>query len=143
MSNYSPREIKSYNISDDWKDLGIYNEVSVRSADGAISNIKVNGEEYGGGESDFSTAEVTFICSDGEPDITTQVINIQDDGIYSILHITQSTQTVTVPLYKNKLSCTVPPFSMSVTSISGNITGSQMNGYIISGNCTINYTLPV
>ena len=98
-------------------------------------------EEGGGGSSDFSTAEVTFICAD-EPGITIQFINIQDDGIYGVLNITQSTQTVTVPLYKNKLSCGIPPFSMSVTSISGNITGSQMGGYIISGNCTINYTLP-
>lgn len=101
-------------------------------------NVNVEG---GGGESDLSTAEVTFICND-EPGITTQFINIQDDGIYSVLNITQSTQTVTVPLYKNKLSCTIPPFSISVTSTSGNITGSQMVGYIISGNCTINYTTP-
>lgn len=102
----------------------------------------VNVEGGGGGSSDFSTAEVTFICT-GEPDITLPFINIQDDGVYSEINITQSTQTVTVPLYKNKLSCTILPLSMSVTSTSGNITGSQMDGYIISGNCTINYTLPM
>lgn len=96
-----------------------------------------------GGSSDFSTAEVTFICTGDNPSITTQFINIQEDGIYGVLNITQSTQTVTVPLYKNKLSCDIPPFYMSVTSISGNIAGSQMDGYIISGNCTINYTLPM
>lgn len=94
------------------------------------------------GSSDFSTAEVTFICT-GEPDINLAFINIQNDGIYNQINITQSTQTVTVPLYKNKLSCDIAPFFMSVTSTSGNITGSQMDGYIISGDCTINYTLPM
>lgn len=107
---------------------------------GFVSGIGSGGG--GGGSSDFSTAEVTFICTD-EPGITLPFINIQDDGIYSVVYITQSTQTVTVPLYKNKLSCTIPPFSMSVTSTNGNIAGSQMDGYIISGNCTINYTLPM
>ncbi len=106
-----------------------------------VLDMLSGGGSGGGGESDFSTAEVTFICT-GEPEITAPFINIQDDGIYSLVNITQSTQTVTVPLYKNKLSC-FAPFSMSVTSTSGNITGSQTDGYIISGNCTINYTLPM
>ena len=103
---------------------------------------KLSSSGGGGGSSDFSTAEVTFNCIDNEPEMTLPFINIQDDGVYSSLNITQNTQTVTVPLYKNKLSCNIPTFYMNVTSTSGNITASQMNGYIISGNCTINYTIP-
>lgn len=95
----------------------------------------------GGGSNDFSTAKVTFICP-SEPEINFAFINVQNDGIYSLLNITESTQTVTVPLYKNKLSCSIPRFNMSITSTSGSITGTQKNGYIISGDCTINYTLP-
>lgn len=100
-------------------------------------------EPQSGGSSDFSTAEVTFICSSNEPEINLAFINVQNDGIYSLVDITESTQTVTVPLYKNKLSCGIGPFYMTVTSTSGNITGSQMDGYIITGNCTINYSLPM
>ena len=96
-----------------------------------------------GGSSDFSTAEVTFICSSSEPEIHLAFINVQNDGIYSVIDITESTLTVTVPLYKNKLSCGIGPFFMTVTSTSGSITGTQMDGYIISGNCTINYSLPM
>lgn len=102
----------------------------------AIGNIS-----GGGGSSDFSTAEVTFVTTN-EPDINLVFLNVQNDGIYDVINITQSTQTVTVPLYKNKLSCGIGSFFMTVTSTSGNITGSQMGGYIISGDCTINYTLP-
>lgn len=102
---------------------------------------KAEGGGGGGGSSDLSTAEVTFICSN-EPEINFAFINVQNDGIYSLLNITESTQTVTVPLYKNKLSCSIPLFYMSITSTSGSITGTQKNGYIISGDCTINYTLP-
>lgn len=116
---------------------------SIKNLNTLLGEQLLEGGGSGGGSSDFSTAEVTFICTKGEPDMTTQVINIQDDGIYSVLNIKQSIQTVTVPLYKNKLSCGIPPLSISVTSTSGNITGSQMDGYIISGNCTINYTLPL
>jgi len=134
---------KLYSVHDHWTDINKKNDVDIESIDGVITGIKVNGEDYGGGgSSDFSTAEVTFIGTE-EPDITLSFINIQDDGIYSVVNIRQSTQTVTAPLYKNKLSCTIQPFFMSVTSTSGNITGSQTDGYIISGNCTINYTLPM
>lgn len=135
--------VKNYMINDKWLDIAKQNIVEVESTDGVIGSVKVNGQEYGGGggSSDFSTAVVTFVCAD-EPDINLAFINVQNDGIYSDINIAQSTQTVTVPLYKNKLSCTILPFFMSVTSTSGSITGSQMDGFIISGDCTINYTLP-
>ena len=55
--------IKNYLINDKWLDLDKQNIVEVKSTDGVIGSVKLNGEEYGGGggSSDFSTAEVTMI----------------------------------------------------------------------------------
>ena len=54
--------IKNYLINDKWLDLDKQNIVEVKSTDGVIGSVKLNGEEYGGGggESDFSTANAVF-----------------------------------------------------------------------------------
>lgn len=51
--------VKNYGIHDKWTDLDKLNNVDIKSVDGVIESIKINGEEAGGGgSSDFSTAEV-------------------------------------------------------------------------------------
>lgn len=54
---------KHYSVHDHWTDIAKKNDVDIESIDGVITEIKVNGEDYGGGggESDFSTAELTII----------------------------------------------------------------------------------
>lgn len=102
----------------------------------AVNNIS------GGGSSDFSTAEVTFV-TDNIPEINLDIINVQNDGLYSEVLINQQEQTVTVPLYQNKLSFYLSLFNMSVSSTTGNITGSQNDGFIVTGDCVINYEVPL
>ena len=67
--------IKNYMINDKWLDIAKENIVEVKSTDGVIGSVKVNGQEYGGGggSSDFSTAEVTIVNNTGA---TTDVGNI-------------------------------------------------------------------
>lgn len=46
---------KNYKIRDNWLDINKYNDVDVQSVDGVIQNVKVNGEDVGGGGSgDFT-----------------------------------------------------------------------------------------
>lgn len=67
--------IKNYMINDKWLDIAKQNIVEVKSTDGVIGSVKVNGEEYGGGggSSDFSTAEVTS-SEDSEENTTITAI---------------------------------------------------------------------
>lgn len=53
---------KLYSVHDHWTDIAKKNDVDIESIDGVITGIKVNGEDYGGGESDF------IICVDSESD---------------------------------------------------------------------------
>lgn len=54
--------VKNYGIHDKWTDLDKLNNVDIKSVDGVIESVKINGEEAGGGgSSDFSTAQVTIV----------------------------------------------------------------------------------
>lgn len=53
--------VKNYGIRDQWTNLDKLNNVDIKSVDGVIESVKINGEEAGGGgSSDFSTATVTL-----------------------------------------------------------------------------------
>lgn len=41
--------VKTYGIHDKWTDLDKLNNVNVKSVDGVIESVKINGEEAGGG----------------------------------------------------------------------------------------------
>lgn len=45
--------VKNYGIHDEWKDLNKVNDIDIKSVDGVIDSIKVNGEEAGGGGGDY------------------------------------------------------------------------------------------
>ena len=60
--------IKTYGVHDQWVDLDRTNNVEIKSTDGVIDSVKINGEEHGGGgggSSDFSTANLHVSCLDG------------------------------------------------------------------------------
>ena len=125
--------IKTYGVHDQWVDLDRTNNVEIKSTDGVIDSVKINGEEHGGGgggSSDFSTANVTIkINAEDNP--------LQNTGNYEIgsLHmpvLQPVTETIThlynewkevrqlnagttnieysrnVPLFKNYLDCIEP-----------------------------------
>ena len=54
--------VKNYGIHDKWTDLDKLNNVDIKSVDGVIESVKINGEEAGGGggSSDFSTVNLTI-----------------------------------------------------------------------------------
>ena len=57
-----------YQIMDPWKDRDVVNLVDVKSVDGEITEVKVNGEPAGGGGGgDLRTAQVTLINTGTRP----------------------------------------------------------------------------
>lgn len=91
--------VKNYLINDKWLDIDKQNIVEVKSTDGVIGSIKLNGEEYGGGggESDFQKVNV-FTIDASHPDAPTVVINMKytdllssDKTIYFMLDDSQAT----------------------------------------------------
>ena len=143
--------IKNYLINDKWLDIDKQNIVEVKSSDGVIGSIKVNGEEYGGGggSSDFSTAEVTIIGGENIPDGCKFMMPLlmDDDGYIYIDGgdaIYQGTISYTAVLYQGYTSfntfvasngaITTGNFTISVT---GNASVMSGNFVSITGDCTI------
>ena len=52
--------VKNYGIRDQWTNSDKLNNVDIKSVDGVIESVKINGEEAGGGSSDFNTAQMTI-----------------------------------------------------------------------------------
>lgn len=53
--------VKNYGIHDKWTDLDKLNNVDIKSVDGVIESVKINGEEAGGGSSgEFKIANITW-----------------------------------------------------------------------------------
>ena len=128
-----------YGIHDQWTDINKENDILVQSSDGVIDSIKVNGEEYGGGSSEFSTAVMTITTSDGDGSIFYALPHITENGISNENILLSSSQPVDIiiPLYNGKLTI-YDDFNPSFTSMAGDITISGSN-YVITGNCTVNY----
>lgn len=131
--------VKNYLINDKWLDIDKQNIVEVKSTDGVIGSIKLNGEEYGGGggggSSDLTTAEVTIIWSN--PDIEEVVWDncpaILEGLVRAVMYAETSPATIIVPLYQNKCYWDQ---STSGLTLSGNIENAG-DGMIITGDCTI------
>lgn len=136
--------VKNYMINDKWLDIAKQNIVEVKSTDGVIGSVKVNGEEYGGGggSSDFSTAEVTFISVSDT--YGANVTTVDND---SLKHETyevspQNPVTVTIPLYKGKNILPVICIQGNDQSYMPTTEGSivfdlDSFGYIVTGNGSI------
>ena len=67
--------VKNYGIHDEWKDLNKVNDIDIKSVDGVIDSIKVNGEEAGGGGENSYTIKTIVV------DYTTQE-PITDPDLY-------------------------------------------------------------
>lgn len=55
--------VKNYGIHDKWTDLDKLNNVDIKSVDGVIESVKINGEEAGGGggsNGEFKIANITW-----------------------------------------------------------------------------------
>lgn len=133
--------VKNYGIFDKWLDNEQQNVVDVKSTDGVINSVKVNGQEYGGGgSSDFSTAEISI---SGESESQCSVISphiIPTPFGYDLLLADSadyaSGDSITVVLYNGKVSISASVESGSIT-VSGNIEHMDGNEYLITGDCTI------
>lgn len=130
--------VKNYGIRDQWTNLDKLNNVDIKSVDGVIESVKINGEEAGGGgSSDFSTANVTV--GSGVALHAPVVVNEQEfQGIVLIEEPMEDEMIWQVPLYKGK--CMVSIYTSDEgqhISVSGNITKIDANIYYITGDCTI------
>lgn len=159
---------KLYSVHDHWTDINKKNDVDIESIDGVITGIKVNGEDYGGGESDFSTAEVTYR-------LTFEALEEEETGVRFTPPVAIANNEITIgssfipvgdipqgstsvdikcstPLYKNKTTALVAILAMATgtsnyvyqggpITATGNatITGAAIAN--ITGDCVI--TIPV
>ena len=138
--------IKNYMINDKWLDIAKQNIVEVQSTDGVIGSVKVNGQEYGGGggESDFSTAEVTFISvSDMYKASGIFVDNVNECIKFEEYFVSPQTPvTVTVALYKGKnilpINCVTENDQSYMPTTEGSVEFSiESMGFIVTGNGSI------
>lgn len=132
--------VKNYGIRDQWTNLDKLNNVDIKSVDGVIESVKINGEEAGGGgSSDFSTAEVTIITASGKAN--TIIFPFVYDGEYSAVGASfnnEGTHTFTVPLYKGEGDANIASIEEINISVTGNIEYVEADGiFIITGDGSI------
>lgn len=55
--------VRNYGICDQWTNLDKLNNVDIKSVDGVVESVKINGEEAGGGGSsgEFKIANITWV----------------------------------------------------------------------------------
>lgn len=130
----SPAKLITKNITDN----GTY-DAADDLANG-YSQVVVN-VEGGGGSSDFSTAEVTFVedskAEDGSNDCDLIAILTDRQGnelMEPLKHVSDDGDVVTAVLYKGHTYA----YMSSVTSVSGNVTNND-GDLDITGDCTIHF----
>lgn len=133
--------VKNYGIYDKWLNSGQQNVVDVKSTDGVVNSVKVNGQEYGGGgSSDFSTATIQISgVSESQCSVTSPHIIPTPFGFE--LLVADSTEyasgdSITVVLYKGKVSISASVDTGSI-AVSGDIEHMDGNEYLVTGDCTI------
>lgn len=127
-------EIKTYVINDNWTDLGAENKVAVMSVDGEIDKVYINGEEAGGGSSDFSTAEVTMVIAEGES--ITIPYAYDDEPYIGSWCIIFNSGVYNAILYKGY--CIAVPSPSGTVIVSGEAVFDEQNSVItITGDCSI------
>lgn len=137
--------IKNYMINDKWLDIAKENIVEVQSTDGVIGSVKVNGQEYGGGggSSEFSTANVRFVCT-VEEGVTVDVINsayLDNNRMLTNLQLYGGFDyTIPTVLYKSTapLGFSAQGGEIININVTGNATIDPDYGFVIvTGDCTI------
>lgn len=140
--------VKNYGIHDKWTDLDKLNNVDIKSVDGVIESVKINGEEAGGGgSSDFSTTEVTINNESGTTIPVMYIENVIEEnalgeespaGVFNAVYNIGSTASIRVPLYKGGALWLIGDELLDYEiSVSGSATKVASAIYHITGNCTI------
>lgn len=141
---------RTYQIMDPWKDRGKVNLVDVKSVDGEITDVKVNGEPAGGGGTlaGYDIISVTVTATDDVfPFIVGNLVDYNNNGelrgafiINNNCYVdtpqtipANSTQTFNL-LHKSGITFELPVRSTPV--ITGNATYSD-NKIHITGDCSI------
>ena len=137
--------VKNYGIRDQWTNLDKLNNVDIKSVDGVIESVKINGEEAGGGgSSDFSTATLTLtnttenlvVCEvpcyrDGAEILSSRAV------VFGAVGDEPTTATFNVVCKSNGATLTIVSEGATVAT-SGDIQYIEAEHlYIITGDCTI------
>lgn len=72
--------VKNYGIHDKWTDLDKLNIIDIKSVDGVIESVKINGEEAGGGSSWQTVFEGSVETVDDDGDIFGIIENLTLTG---------------------------------------------------------------
>ena len=90
----------------------------------------------GGGSSDFSTAEVTITnTAENSYIYLTYGAFVEDGELFMEYSVATGTSTATLVLYKGSQLILIS--ADSITSTTGDITGDIIDGFTITGDCTI------
>lgn len=102
------------------------------------SKLSEGGGSGGGGESDFSTAEVTVI-KDSSHEFILSIPNIFDNTLYSTIDSEdfESGDVLQVPLYKGSVNSIIADNELRITGVGNVITGPIGDVIGITGDCTI------
>lgn len=137
--------VKNYGIHDQWTNLEILNNVDIKSVDGVIESVKINGEEAGGGggSSDFSTAEVTVNSRGNDYEVAVPWCDDPSGlGLSVRVDALGDPFTLQIPIYKNDATLLISLAPLTVSGdieAGGNISlfGLTFKAYYITGDCTI------
>ena len=130
--------VKNYGIRDQWTNSDKLNNVDIKSVDGVIESVKINGEEAGGGSSDFNTAQMTIAGNQSSIGLTCAylyeesgeaALTVSSGGIFL--------GEYTVPLYKGVATAQLDYEEIGNVVVSGNATINEDGLIIITGDCTI------
>lgn len=130
LSNGGQFEVKELEVTEN----GTYEEKGEM-----YNKVTVNVEGGGGGESDFSTAEVTLINGGSAMGIGLYLCVVDDVNNCTATTarlIDGTSKTFNAILYNGEAYASLYD-STSVDSYDGNIETSGKNGYVITGDCTI------
>lgn len=135
--------VKNYGIHDEWKDLNKVNDIDIKSIDGVIDSIKVNGEEAGGGGGgDLTTAKLTVVDAGSLEEIINVPYLSEGDAHANFPHVmyqdtTDTFGTKDIVLYKGACYCMIANPNANYTC-SGDIEELADPGtFKITGECTI------
>lgn len=144
--------VKNYGIHDEWKDLNKVNDIDIKSVDGVIDSIKVNGEEAGGGGGgDLSIATVSFIYNTTASNISSFIGAVALESgemgyehnacTYANLVIGESFKPTSLKVIMYKGEAIVEAYDGGF-NVPLTVTGSAINdnGWItITGDCTFTF----
>lgn len=128
--------VKNYGIHDKWKDLDKVNDIDIKSIDGVIDSIKVNGEEAGGGLP--PVIAVSFNNSNNNSNYTFTIpwLNLMDGSLQNKIVIdAHDSITLEVPFFTQYV---VGSGSTSkIYTLKGDVTQPSAGVFNITGACTI------